>query len=217
MTIRVHGLPFSTYTCTVLMTCIEKGASFELDATGLSPISCARKRPHIERHPFGRIPAIQDGDFTLYETSAICRYIDEKFDGPSLVPAGLQDRARMEQWISAINAYIDESFIRRFVLQYAFPRGQNSRPDRAAINAAIPAIRRNLRILDANYGTAGYLVTESLSLADLFLAPILFYLKRTPEGPGLLAKAPNVRRGLEAITKRASFASVMGPMKVDWS
>lgn len=217
MTIRVYGLPFSTYTCTVLMTCIEKGASFELDATGLSPISGARKRPHIERHPFGRIPAIEDGDFTLYETSAICRYLDGKFDGPSLVPAALRDRARMEQWISAINCYIDESLIRRFVLQYAFPRGENGRPDRAAIDSAIPAIRRNLRILDSNYGKAGYLVAESLSLADLFLAPILFYLERTPEGPGLLARVPNVRRGLEVISKRASFAKILGPMKVDWS
>lgn len=217
MTISVYGLPFSTYSCTVLMTCIEKGAPFELDAAGLSPISGARKRPHIERHPFGRIPAIQDGDFTLYETSAICRYIDEKFDGPSLVPAGLPDRAKMEQWISVINCYIDENFIRRFVLQYAFPRGENGHPDRAAIDSAIPAIRRYMRILNTNYGRAGYLVAGSLSLADLFLAPILFYLERTPEGPGLLARAPNVRRGLEVISKRASFAKILGPMEVDWS
>lgn len=209
MTINVYGLPFSTYTCTVLMTCIEKEAPFELDATGLSPISGARKRPHIDRHPFGRIPAIRDGDFLLYETSAICRYIDEKFDGPGLVPAGLHDRALMEQWISVINCYVDESFIRRFVLQYAFPQGESGQPDRAVIDSAIPGIRRSLRILNENYGKTGYLVAGSLTLADLFLAPTLFYLARTPEGPDLLRKAPNVERGLKVISQRASFVKTL--------
>jgi glutathione S-transferase len=210
MTIKIHGLPFSTYTCTVLMTCIEKGAPFELDATGLSPISGARKRPHIDRHPFGRIPAISDGEFTLFETSAICRYIDDKFDGPSLVPAGLRDRALMEQWISAINSYIDETFIRRFVIQYAFPRGDGGQPDRAVIDPAIPGIRRSLRILNEHFCEKGYLVAGSLTLADLFLAPILYYLDRTPEGPNLLRKAPNVERGLKTISERASFMETLG-------
>lgn len=214
MTINVYGLPFSTYTCTVLMTCIEKGAPFELDAKGLSPISGLKKRPHTDRHPFGRIPAIEDGDFLLCETSAICRYIDEKFDGAGLVPAGLHDRALMEQWISVTNSYIDESFIRRFVLQYAFPQGENDQPDRVVIDSAIPSIRRSLRILNQNYGNAGYLVADSLSLADLFLAPILFYLDRTPEGPDLLHKAPKVQRGLEVISERASFVKALRPEKV---
>lgn len=217
MTIKIHGLPFSTYTCTVLMTCIEKGAPFELDKTGLNPFSDVRKRPHIDRHPFGKIPAIRDGDFLLFETSAICRYIDDKFDGPSLVPAGPRDRALMEQWISATNSYLDDSFVRRFILQYAFPRGEGGRPDRAAIDAAIPAVRRGLRILNTNYGKAGYLVADSLTLVDLFLAPILFYLDRTPEGPDLLREAPNVERGLKVISERPSFVETLGSMKTDWS
>lgn len=217
MTIKIHGLPYSTYTCTVLMTCIEKGAPFDLDATGLNPISGARKHPHIDRHPFGKIPAIEDGDFLLFETSAICRYIDEKFDGPSLIPAGPRDHALMEQWISAINSYVDESVIRRLVLQYAFPRGENGQPDRAAIDAAIPGIRRSLRILNENYGKTGYLVAGSLTLADLLLAPILFYLDRTPEGPELLAKAPNVERGLKVISGRPSFLKTLGSKKVGGS
>lgn len=209
MTIKIYGLPFSTYTCTVLMTCIEKGASFELDATGLSPISALRERPHTDRHPFGKIPAMKDGDFMLYETSAICRYIDEKFDGPSLVPPSLQDRALMEQWISVVNSYVDECVIRRFVLHYAFPRGENGQPDRGVIDSAIPRIRHSLRILNENYGRMGHLVANSMTLADLFLAPILYYLKRTPEGPDLLRKVPNVERGLQVISERASFARTL--------
>lgn len=211
MTIRIYGLPFSTYTITALMTCAEKGADYELDGSGLTPIANARKPPHIKRHPFAKFPAMQDGDFLLYETSAICRYIDEKFDGPPLLPANARDRALTEQWISAIKAYLDESLVRRFILKYAFPRTEDGKPDRAAIDAAIPGVRRALRILDAGYGEDGYLVAGQLTLADLFLAPIIAYLARTPEGPGLLARAPKVQRGMEAMAVRPGFRATMPP------
>ena len=38
---------------------------------------------HLERHPFGRVPALQHDDFMLYETSAIAAYVDDVFPGRS--------------------------------------------------------------------------------------------------------------------------------------
>jgi len=43
-------------------------------------------KEHLTRHPFGRIPAIEHGDFRLYETGAIVRYIDDAFPGCNLQP-----------------------------------------------------------------------------------------------------------------------------------
>ncbi len=60
---------------------------------------------HLALHPFDRVPILRHGDFTLYETSAIAAYIDEAFDGPKLTPGDPQQRGRMNQWISAVNAY----------------------------------------------------------------------------------------------------------------
>lgn len=145
----------------------------------------------------------------LYETSAICGYIDEKFDGPGLTPVDRRNRALMEQWISVINSYVDKSFIRNFVLEYNFPRGENGNINRNAIELEIPNIRRILRTLNREYGRSDYLVGDALTLADLFLAPILFYFVRTPEGPELLEKAPNVRRGLEKVSARSSYVRAL--------
>tara|TARA_R110002096_G_scaffold427596_1_gene638422 strand:+ start:116 stop:784 length:669 start_codon:yes stop_codon:yes gene_type:complete len=210
MTITIYGLPFSTYTCTVMMTCIEKGAEFALDAGDISSIKQLKKSPHIDRHPFGKMPAIEDGTHVLYETSAICRYIDEKFDGPSLFPStnsldGTYQRAQVEQWISAASAYFDNCIIRQFVLQYVFPRGEDKEPDRAVIDKTIPIIRRNLEILNIQYGTRDTLVGDSITLADLFFAPILHYLSITGEGQELMRHAPNVQRGLDVMKERQSF------------
>jgi glutathione S-transferase len=60
---------------------------------------------HLALHPFDRVPILRHCDFTLYETSAIAAYLDEVFDPPKLTPENPQKRARMNQWISAVNAY----------------------------------------------------------------------------------------------------------------
>jgi glutathione S-transferase len=60
---------------------------------------------HIVLHPFERVPILRHGDFTVYETSAIVSYVDDAFDGPNLTPSDPQMRARMNQWISGVNAY----------------------------------------------------------------------------------------------------------------
>jgi hypothetical protein len=60
---------------------------------------------HLALHPFDRVPTLRHGDFMLYETSAIVAYIEELFPTPALQPDTPQGRARMNQWISAVNSY----------------------------------------------------------------------------------------------------------------
>ena len=38
---------------------------------------------------------MRHGDFTLYETTAICRYVDGAFQGPALQPADVQGRLKL--------------------------------------------------------------------------------------------------------------------------
>ena len=60
---------------------------------------------HLALHPFERVPILRHGDFTLYETGAIVGYVDEVFGSSRLTPGNPQLRARMSQWISAVNGY----------------------------------------------------------------------------------------------------------------
>ena len=201
----IHGFPLSTYVRTARMACVEKGLDYELD-----PLPPSEAKPQ-GLHPFGKIPALTHGDLRLFETAAITRYIDEAFEGPPLQPAEPAERALMTQWISAINATVYASTIRECVLQYVFPKGPDGQPDRGVIDPALVDIAGQLAVLDAAYGGRDYLVGDSLSLADLFLAPILFYLRQMPEGPGLFAAAPNLSRGYAAVEARRSFAETIPP------
>src|SRR5206468_2313096 len=123
-TVTLLGDPRSTYVRTARMGFAEKGV-----AITLQPVA-----PHspeiLAVHPFGRIPALRDGEIEVWETSAILRYLDESFgDGPLLTPGRIADRVTGEQWVSAVNSYLYDTMVRRCVLQYVFPKGANGQPD----------------------------------------------------------------------------------------
>src|SRR5258707_8761454 len=60
---------------------------------------------HSKRHPFGRIPAFEHGDFRLYETGAIVRYIDDAFPGCKLEPTGPKARAKVNQIVGVLDPH----------------------------------------------------------------------------------------------------------------
>jgi glutathione S-transferase len=199
-TVTVIGDPRSTYCRTVRMALAEKGVAYTLQPA-------APNAPEVtDINPFARIPVFRDGPIEFYETRAILGYIDEGFDGPSLLPAGgLTTRMRNEQWISVINCYFYDAAVRHYVGQYLFPRGANGQPDRTMIDAALPEIDRQLAVFEKAYGDADYLTGSSVSMCDYLLAPILGYLERYPEGAALMGKYPSIRRGQALMRARESY------------
>jgi glutathione S-transferase len=95
------------------------------------------------------------------------------------------------------------------VLQYVFPKGAGGTPDRRTIEAAVPEIKKQLGILDEAYGARNVLVGDQLTLPDLLLAPIVFYVGMFPEGKALLADVPNVMRAHASMAERPSFKETM--------
>ena len=85
---------------------------------------------HLALHPFDRVPILQHGDFTLYETSAIVAYLEEVFPTPSLRPETAQGRARMNQWIGAVNSYYYPYMIYPSRTSVTSSRSSGSRPTR---------------------------------------------------------------------------------------
>lgn len=199
MTLTLYGNPQSSYVRTARITCEEKGVPYALEA--ISP------KATLERglHPFRKIPAMTHGEFRLFETSAICLYIDECFEGPALQPTEPQLLAEMEQWISAYNDTVYDAMGRRFVLSQLFPKTTDGQPDRGIVDPAIAQMRDQLAVYDQHLRDRSYMVGDSLTLADLFLPTILYYVARLPDGPGLLAAAPNVQRVIGTLEQRESF------------
>ncbi|MGM9486823.1 SRPBCC domain-containing protein [Ideonella sp. YS5] len=200
-TLTLLGSPLSSYVRTARMGFAEKGV-----AITLQPV-----KPHspelLAVHPFGRMPALLDGEMAIWETSAILRFADESFgDGPLLTPGRITDRVQCEQWVSAVNCYLYDTMVRRYVLQYLFPK-EGNQPDRGVIDQAVAEMPAQLAALEKAYGSRDWLAGPRLSFADLFVAPILFYVEQFPEGRRLLTDMPAIRRAQAVIRQRPSFVS----------
>jgi glutathione S-transferase len=74
-----------------------------------------KEPPHLERHPFGKIPTYEDGDLCLFESGAIILYIAEHHAG--LLPADANARARAISWMFAAVSTVEPP-----ILEYANAR-----------------------------------------------------------------------------------------------
>ena len=92
--LQIFGVPPSPFTRAVRLACHEKGVDYELVPTrpgGTAPLN-----------PLGKIPMMKHGDFTLYESPAIARYVDHTFDGPPLWPGDAKAASLCDQWLSVV-------------------------------------------------------------------------------------------------------------------
>src|SRR5499433_4096136 len=89
----VFGFPRNTFVQIVRLVLTHKDVTYTF--RDLEPEM--GKSSHLALHPFNRVPILQHGDFTVYETSAIIAYLEETFPRPPLRPRDIRDRARMEQ------------------------------------------------------------------------------------------------------------------------
>jgi glutathione S-transferase len=181
----VHGVPGSPFMRSVLVALEEKHAPYHVEA--LQP-GTLRSPEYRRLHPFGRVPAIRHGDFHLYETQAILRYVDATFAGRALQPSDPHAIGRMNQVIGINDWYLFPLVARVIVFERIVgPALFGKTPDEAAIAAALPDAQLCLGELDRLLGDQKHLAGDELSLADVLLAPQVYYLAATPEGASILA------------------------------
>ncbi len=204
--VEIFGWVRSTYTRVARMVCEEKTIPYELkDAAPRSPGAFAI-------HPFGKIPVMRHGDFELCESKAIATYLDLNFPGPKLIPTDPRHAALTEQWVSLVNTRIDTTMIRTYLFAYIFPKTEDGKPDREAIDAVTPAIKEQVGLLDRAVAKAGFLAGDGFTYADINLMPILFLVRQLPEGAAAMAAAKPLSDYYQRLAARPSFQNTMPPL-----
>jgi len=203
--LEIIGAPQSNYVWAVRIAATEKGVPYKFTAL----------RPHTPEvdaiHPFGKIPVMRHGDVELFESKAIATYIDRAFDGPPLIPADAKGAALTEQWISCVNTLIDPTCVRQYIVGYVFPGTPDGSPNRAKIDAALPTMEKQLPVLDQALAKTGHLVGDTLTLADINLFPIAFYLQRFPESRAMVEGQKHIGQFIERMLERPSVKATKPP------
>jgi glutathione S-transferase len=186
--LTIYGFAPSTYTRTTRLVCEEKGVDYVLEPVPFDDVEAYRRL-----NPYLKMPVLRHGDLTIFETLAIATYVDLAFDGPALRPADPRRLAAMLQWISAANDSIDSALVRGYV-----KAGENAGPAEREL-----AIAR-LQPIDNWLIGRSWLAGDALTLADLFLAPMVAFALQCAE-LGLLDSLPELTRWFSNLEKRESF------------
>jgi len=202
-TIVIHGIPGSPYVRMPLLACEEKGVPYELRVMQFG--TGANKTPEYlaKLHPFGRIPALEHGDFRLYEAAAMVRYIDRAFDGPVLTPKDPKAAARMDQVMNIVDWYVMPSISSAIGFNRVVKPIFGMPVDEAAVAAAVPQAKVCVAALEDILGSQPYFAGEAVSLADLMAVAHLDLLPKSPEGADIMAGSP-LLGWLERMAERPS-------------
>ena len=200
--IKVFGNPLSTCTRKVLMTLNELGTPFEMNVIDFA--KGEHKQPaHLKRQPFGRIPAIDDDGFALFESRAICRYLNEKANG-KLVPTNVQARALMEQWVSIETSELTPNAM-KFVYEHVFKRPQGE----AVLEAAMKGLDAACAVMETRLAESPYLAGNEFTIAEITFMPYFEYAMTTP-AKATFARYPHVMQWWNKIAERPAWAKTTG-------
>jgi glutathione S-transferase len=159
--IKIYGVSQSAFTRTVRLACQEKGIDYELVPMFPGQMGAL--------NPFQKMPAMTHGDFTLFESTAILRYLDRTFPGPKLWPQDSRQAALCDQWVSAVNDSLFNSALRFLANHFGFLPVPQEMADKYLAKA-----REVVPVFDRQLGRSRYLVGDGVTAADLFLAPMAF-------------------------------------------
>lgn len=169
---KLYMHPMSTFSRRVRMQLIEKRLSLEEIVVDMA------KREHKGEayralNPYGRVPTLVDGDFVLYESSAIMDYLERLHPTPPLVPASAQGRALVAMHIKLCDLEVGAHTGTLFFPRRFLPRERWNLPVQAD---AIAVISRHLEVLARQLADRPYLVADAFTLADLAYVPFLEFL-----------------------------------------
>lgn len=201
----VHSIPGSPFGRAVLAVLHEKHATCVFSAVAPGGL---KTEPHISRHPFGRVPVLDDSDFRLYETAAIVRYLDRVLPSPPLTPAEPKAAARMDQAMNIADWYLFQGVSNVIAFQRVVgPKILGLTPDETAIAAAMPKAHQVFAELSRLLDDQAFIAGEQVSLADFMIAAQLDFFSEAPEWKPLTEGRPNLVTWLARMNARPSMAA----------
>src|SRR4051812_43643376 len=136
-----------------------------IDAGGAFGLT--RTPEYLARNPNALVPTLEDGDFVLWESNVIVRYLCAKHPQGGLYPQDLRTRFDAERWMDWQQTTLNGAGRDAFIQLIRTPEDKRS-PQ--AIAASVAATEPLLAILDAHLARQRYLAGDHLTMADIPIA-----------------------------------------------
>jgi glutathione S-transferase len=209
--LRIYVAQISTYGRIVSTVAEAAGIKHETIPTD------SKAPDHRARHPFMKTPAVEITDngqtIAMYESAAICPYIDDVYNNGDLQPSDPLERARMRQWIAVTDHYVFPLTEERLVLPRIVVPMMGREPREDLIREALPAIQYYIQVVEDRLQETPFLAGATFSLADIFMYCTMVAVSLTPEGNAMLAHMPGLRRWMQVCSMQPCLEATRWPME----
>lgn len=200
--LRLLGKASSINVRKVLWLCAEMDLPIEHEAWG-SGFRDTTVPEFLALNPNAMVPVIVDGDFVLWESNTICRYLASSAGRSDLLPLAAAARARVEQWMDWQATELNNAWRYAFM---ALVRKSPAHTDAAAVDAGIAQWGRHMQILDAQLAKTGaYAAGPEFTLADIVLGLSTQRWMATPIDAAKRPSLPAVQAYYERLSQRPPF------------
>ena len=162
--ITILGRSTSINVRKAMWTADELGMAYTQQVWG-KPERDPKTLEFLALNPNGQVPVMRDGDFVLWESSAILRYLIDKYGPAELVPRSVEGRARAEQWFGWQATDLNTSWMAAVL---ALVRKVPGDHDAAAVADSVTRWTAKMGIFEARLAeTKAYVAGETFSFADI--------------------------------------------------
>jgi glutathione S-transferase len=167
---KLYQFPFSPSCQKVVAFAHEVGVPLELATVELFKGE-ARTPAMLVKNPNGKLPILEDGDFVLWESTAMLAYLAAKAGRADLAPTTPRERAEVDRWTSWEGAHFGPA-IRKVAFERIVKKLAGlGAPDDAVVKTGIEEFAARASVLEQSLGTKEYLCGR-LTIADFALAPL---------------------------------------------
>ena len=210
--LTIHGVPLSVHTRKVIVTAILKKMDYRAEV--VIPVIPDNPPPNWSSlSPTGLIPVLEDGDYTLADSNAICLYLEKKQPAPPILPGDARAHGRALWFDAYAGGTIFRHVVQPLFVQTVVNPNINKVPgDKAVIDNVLGnVLPRILGYLDRQID-AQYLVGDTLTLGDI--AIVSNFIVYQYMGYGIDAGAyPRLARYLKEIAATDAFAKALDAEK----
>jgi glutathione S-transferase len=164
----IYGALISPYVRKVGIAAAEKGIAWDL-----IPTSPRSPDPDFNAaSPFGKIPAMQDGDYRLADSSAIVAYLEAKHPAPALLPTDAKARGKAVWFDEFADTMLCASGLKVLFNRFVGPKLLKVPGDEALAAQGEAELPPLYAYLESVCPAEGWLVGEKFSLADIAVASV---------------------------------------------
>jgi glutathione S-transferase len=207
--LTVYGNKIATCTQRVLILLEELNLKYELREIDLMN-GQQKESKYLQLQPFGKVPVIVYGDYTLFESRSILRYIAK--NNTEDVDLTLGDNPYVDMWLEVESQNFNQP-ISKFIYEKVFKKWKDTEAtiDENVLNSALEELGKVFVVYEQRLSESKYIGGGSFSIADISHIPYLhMFVTSGPEYKTFLKKYPHVYKWYKRMLMKDSVKEILG-------